>query len=240
MPRNKDFKRLVRSRMQKTGESYTAARAVLVDQTSPSPRTPRRSARSTEAFAAPPQEWPALAGMSDRAVQRKTGRTWEEWVAVLEEAKAFEMSHRDIARYLHTSFEEVDSWWAQTVTVGYERIRGLRDVGQRRGGTYDANKSRTYPVGVSALYQMFKDSRKRKRWLSGGWKRVRTSIDDRSLRVDWEDGTQVNLYFESKGPQKSTVTVQHGKLEKKADVARAKEHWQERLDHLRDTLLGQA
>jgi len=29
MPTDKDFKRLVRGRMQKTGESYTAARAQL-------------------------------------------------------------------------------------------------------------------------------------------------------------------------------------------------------------------
>ena len=30
MPTNKDFKRLVRSRMEKTGESYTSARAQLL------------------------------------------------------------------------------------------------------------------------------------------------------------------------------------------------------------------
>ena len=30
MPRNKDLKRLVRARMQKTGEAYTAARAQIV------------------------------------------------------------------------------------------------------------------------------------------------------------------------------------------------------------------
>ena len=33
MPRNKDLKRLVRARMQKTGEAYTAARA-HIDKTS--------------------------------------------------------------------------------------------------------------------------------------------------------------------------------------------------------------
>ena len=37
MPVNKDFKRLVRARMRKTGESYTAARARLL-QHSPDTR----------------------------------------------------------------------------------------------------------------------------------------------------------------------------------------------------------
>jgi hypothetical protein len=33
MPRDKDLKRLVRTRMQKTGESYTTARARIVSKT---------------------------------------------------------------------------------------------------------------------------------------------------------------------------------------------------------------
>jgi hypothetical protein len=45
MTTNKDFKRLVRGRMQKTGESYTAARANLLKHSpTPTPKqAPRRS-----------------------------------------------------------------------------------------------------------------------------------------------------------------------------------------------------
>jgi len=39
MPTNKDFKRLVRARMQKTGEAYTAARAQLLSRP-PAPTAP--------------------------------------------------------------------------------------------------------------------------------------------------------------------------------------------------------
>jgi len=35
MPVDKDFKRLVRGRMRKTGESYTAARAILLQKPAP-------------------------------------------------------------------------------------------------------------------------------------------------------------------------------------------------------------
>ena len=42
MPTQKDFKRLVRRRMQKTGESYTAARAQLLEH------TPGRTSPSAE------------------------------------------------------------------------------------------------------------------------------------------------------------------------------------------------
>ena len=38
MPTQKDFKRLVRSRMRKTGESYTAARRQILDKNNPAPQ----------------------------------------------------------------------------------------------------------------------------------------------------------------------------------------------------------
>jgi hypothetical protein len=227
MPSNKDLKRLVRARMRKTGESYTAARAVVVARERPGSREPKS--------AAPRRDWPALAGTSDAAVRAKTGRTWAGWVEALDAAGAHAWSHRDIARHLGAE-HGVGPWWCQAVTVGYERIRGLRDVGQRPGGAYEANKSRTFAVGVSTLYGMFRDARRRKRWLPEGLKRVRTATADRSMRLDWDDGTQVNLFFTAKGAAKSAVAVQHAKLSAKADVERRKAFWSERLDALRDAL----
>ena len=52
-------------------------------------------------------------------------------------------------------------WWAQAVTVCYERIKGLRAVGQRRDGSFEANKSRTFSVPLVRLYRAFHDARTR-------------------------------------------------------------------------------
>ena len=225
MPRNKDLKRLVRSRMTKTGESYTTARAVLV----------ARNGKSDSSYAAPRKAWPKLAGMADDVVREKTGRTWAEWVAVLDQADAYRLSHRDIARLLSTEFD-VGMWWTQAVTVGYERIRGLRAVGQGRDGRFNAGKSRTFPVGASTLFAMAKDPRRRGTWLPDGPVKVRTAVTDKSVRFDWHDGTQVILHLTPKGPAKTTLTVEHAKLSNKSDVARSKEFWHERLDALGDAL----
>ena len=59
-------------------------------------------------------------------------------------------SHREIAAYVRNTFK-VPDWWCQTVTVGYERIKGLRAIGQWRDGTYEASKSKVIPVPVSRL-----------------------------------------------------------------------------------------
>jgi len=224
MTKQKDLKRVVRERMKKTGESYTAARAHIVDQQKP-PRP-----------AKPKAEWPKLAGTSDAVLKEKTGETWHGWVVRLDGAVAWQMKHRDIARLVRELDPDVSGWWAQTITVGYERIRGLRDVGQKRSGAYEANKSRTYGVDVSTLYRMFAESRRRNRWLDGGFVKVRTSTKDKSMRIDWEGDTQVNLYFEAKGADKSRVSVQHTKLGAKADIESAKASWQARLDALADVL----
>ena len=59
----------------------------------------------------------------------------------------------------------VGDWWAQAVTVGYERIKGLRERGQRRDGIYEANKSKTFAVPVRTLFRAWADTQTRKRWL---------------------------------------------------------------------------
>ena len=64
------------------------------------------------------------------------------------------MVHKDIARYLKDE-EDVPPCWAQTVTVGDERILGLGDQGQHRSGTYDVNKSKTFNVPITKLEAWF-------------------------------------------------------------------------------------
>jgi len=211
MPKNKDLKRLTRSRMKKTGESYTAARAELVKKSK--------------------QDFAERAGMSDPVVSAKTGRTWEEWVRLLDTRGARSMTHRDIAEYLNQE-HGVPGWWAQTVTVGYERIRGLRDIGQRRSGEYEAGKTKTLPVPLRTLVRAFTVARTRGQWLPGVKWTVRTAIADKSMRVTWEDGTSVELYFAAKGPGKSQVAIQHRKLGTKAQAVKAKAYWGERLEEL--------
>ena len=209
MPKQKDFKRIVRSRMQKTGESYTAARLQVLKKKEP--------------------DYAALAGMKDAVVKKRTGRDWREWVAVLDAARASEKPHRAIAQYV--SSLGTPDWWSQMLTVGYERIRGLRDKGQRRSGEYEASKSRTFAVRVEKLYAAFINARTRKRWLPAKIE-VRSANPHKRMRVAWEDGTIVEIMFMRKADRKSSVAVTHQKLPDKSAAERMKAWWNERLDVL--------
>src|SRR5690606_5826605 len=80
----RSFKRLVRARMAKTGESYTAARARLLAGTVPE-------------AAGTGEEVPQLV-CPDERIRERTGRGWEEWFDLLDTWDARAMGHTEIAR----------------------------------------------------------------------------------------------------------------------------------------------
>lgn len=227
MPANKDFKRLVRGRMQKTGESYTAARAHLLSHPTPSARR------------APAADYAALAGRSDASLKAATGCTWERWVKALDHVEAHTWSHRDIAKHVRERYK-VDGWWAQTVTVGYERIKGLRAIGQRRDGSFEATKSRTFAAPLTRVYRAFADRASRERWLPDVELVIRTATRGKSMRITWPDRSSVAVGFARRGGGKSQVAVQHEKLPDRATATRVKQFWAERLEALGQVLGGTA
>lgn len=238
MPQNKDLKRLVRARMRKTGEAYTTARTHIIKK--PRAKTVARDGSSVARIATPapktlPSDYARIAGMSDEKIQEKTGCNWHRWVGALDYLGAQDKSHREIAELVSKKFK-VGDWWSQTVTVGYERIKGLRAKGQRRDGSYEANKSRTFDVPVSELFEVWADERKRQRWLNGGKVRVRTATAPKSMRLDWTDGGIVAVGFMAKGKEKSSVAIQHTKLPDRETAERLKKYWAERLDALGELL----
>lgn len=217
MTTQKSFKRLVRTRMEKTGESYTAARAALLAADEP---------KATEG--------PALA-MSDQAIRRRTGRGWEEWFDLLDEWGAAERPHREIARWVAEE-HGIDGWGAQAVTVTYERARGLRAVGERPDG-FAISASKTVAVPVDRLFEAFVDESLRERWLPGGGLRERTASKPTSARFDWGDGeTRVNVGFTAKGEAKSTAALQHERLADAEEAERMKAFWRERVAALKEAL----
>lgn len=216
MTRNKDFKRVVRARMKKTGESYTAARAHTVKKPHP-------------------DHYAKLAGMSDAAIRQGTGCTWERWVKSLDYHGAGKMSHREIAKLVSEKYN-VASWWAQSVTVGYERIKGLRARGQRRDGTYEVSKSRTFNVPAETLFNAWADARRRKRWLGDAGLKIRTATAPKSMRITWTDGSIIAVGFYPKSEGKSSVAVQHTKLPDRSTRDSLKAYWTGRLELLGDEL----
>ena len=219
MTRQSSFKSIIRSRMEKTGESYTAARASLLSAEEPEAPSPPRLATSEE------------------EIRRRTGRGWEEWFDLLDEWGAPQRSHTEIARWVaEQQGVEPLAWNAQAVVDSYERVRGLRQVGEKANG-FTITASKTVAMPVERLYDAFVDESLRRRWLPDGELTERTATKPKSARFDWGDGaTRVNVVFEAKGEEKSTAALQHERLADAQEAERMKAYWRDRVSTLEEVL----
>lgn len=181
-------------------------------------------------------ETSARPDMSDEAIRRGSGKTWDEWYTILDAWGAATKPHDEIARYVHAE-QGVDGWWAQSVTVGYERMIGRRTVGERADGSFDASTSKTVPVGIADLFVAWVNDDLRDQWLAPGTLTLRTSQENTSARFDNDEyGGIIALYFEDKGEAKSSVTIQILKLPTRDAMAERKATWKTRLADLAEYL----
>ena len=222
MTTQKLFKRRVRERMSKTGESYTAARRNVV--------VGRERLETARARLASAKE---LA--SDEKLIEATGKGWEAWIAILDEWGARDRKHGEIALHLHDQ-HGVPSWWTQTVTNGYERARGIRAKHQQANG-FTIYASKTFEHPLDTVFDAFLDDGIRAQWLRGATLSIRTFQPGKLARFDVEGGpTRILVTFNAKAPAKATAYVAHERLAD-ADVAEAaKGAWKARLAALKDFL----
>ena len=212
MTRDKAQKRATRARMTKTGESYSSARRHVV--------RPKEEVHAKEL------------GQPDAKVRQNTGKGWQEWLRILDAWGARERKHKDVAGYLMEQ-HGVPGWWAQTITVGYERARGIRAKHQSLDGTFQVSVSKTFPVGVGKLFKAFAETPQRNMWLERGMLKVRTTQRDRSVRFDFREGaSRVMVSFDPKDRSKTTVAIQHERLPDAAAVEEMRGMWKEQLGRL--------
>jgi len=168
--------------------------------------------------------------VSDSAIAARTGRTWAQWVEELDRAGARKRPHTEIAALIHRQFE-VGSWWAQSVTVGYERLTGRRANLQNVGG-FAASGSLTVATDLEHLYDTATDARRHRKWLPTGVV-VHKATRPKSMRATSGDGAKsISFYFYAKGPSKSQVTVQQEKLASQAAALKLKKIWAASLKDL--------
>jgi hypothetical protein len=219
----KTLKRRVRARMGKTGERYTTARLHLL---------------STDAGADPARIVPPPGMTSDASLKGATGRTWAEWIAMLDAWGAEAKPHRDIARWLNRE-RGVEGWWSQQITVGYEIAIGRRVVGQRSDGRFSATATRTMAAPVEEVMDAVLDEHRRGEWLPDAPLTPRRSTAERTARFDWDDGaSRVVFWFEALGEGKSRLAMEHELLAGKEETDRMKAYWRSALLRLRDLVAG--
>jgi hypothetical protein len=204
--------------MEKTGESYTAARRQLIGAGETPDSVPTYEPR-----------------LSDDTVRAATGRGWDEWFALLDEWGAHERPHKETAAWLQ-SRGDITGWWSQSVTVSYEQARGLRAPGQMADG-FQITASKTIAAPLEIVMHAVNDASEREHWAPGAEMDRRKTTAARSARYDWEDGaTRVIVGFEAKGEDRCVVSLSHERLPDAEAADAMKSYWRERLQVLKEHL----
>lgn len=168
--------------------------------------------------------------VSDDAIRTKTGKTWSQWITVLDRVKALDKPHKEIAAWLRTECG-LSAWWSQTVTVGYEQAKGLRVLHQKPTG-FEISVSRTFGISPKQAFAAWSNGRARRSFLDEPLS-LRTSTSAKSLRFNREDGTIIEVRIYPKSADKCQVTVQHSRLRSAASASSMKKYWATILDSMK-------
>ncbi len=250
MTLQKKLKKTIRARSEKTGESYTAARrqvllALTKDAEPPRPSTP------------PPPPTPAKKAttrgqVTDDAALKKTGHGLDHWFAVLEAFGTADKGHTAAASHLAKD-HGIPGWYAQGITVAYERAHGLRELNQSCTGTFQVNVSKTVPASVAEVVAAITSAERRADWLrdadpvlvqaldaafTGDQPReVKTKGNDYAwLRFPW-DGSTVEIRITGK-PKGASVVSDNGDLPEPSLVELRRAQWRVALTGLQRHLGG--
>lgn len=214
MTKNESFKRRIRERMATTGERYTVARQSLIDQTSGSRR----------------RVWVSEPEFTDEVIESNTGHGWDDWCDIIDAWPGHVDGHAAIATHLREDLG-VDAWWAQGVTVSYERITGLRLPHERADGTFTADKSKTIAIDAEKLRSMLLDDDDRDDLFGSEPTELRSKATSKSIRIAVGPGVAL-FTLEAKADGRTKVVVAHEKLPQFDAVAEWKFYWNDWLTAL--------
>ncbi|MGO4784445.1 hypothetical protein [Cryobacterium sp. W22_MBD10_FK3] len=102
------------------------------------------------------RSWAAEPVQTDESILENTGHTWDEWADLIDAGPGRQAGHTAIAAWVHAE-HGVDGWWAQGVTVGYERITGLRLPGQMPDGSFSVSRTKVLALDRDVLRALLLD-----------------------------------------------------------------------------------
>lgn len=172
-----------------------------------------------------------VTNVSNEAVLKATGKPWAEWMTVLDNAGGRKMNHKQLVAILAAN-DEVSAWWQQGIAVTYEKSRGLRETHQR-DDSYEISRSRTMNATAERVYNAWVSEATRARWLPDTTPALRKATGNKTIYLNWTDGTLVEVRLSDKG-DRTQVVVQHSKLADGDTAERMKAYWSEALDRLKE------
>jgi len=169
------------------------------------------------------------------AIEKGTGKSWEEWVAILSAVDPERRGHQELVAAAVAAGAK--SWWCQMVVVAYEQHLGLRLPGQDVTGEFAISASSTRAASLDdALDQWLRLVEGRAAFSDVAIVRgpeQSSSAKWRYWRCGLEDGSRIVVNIGEKPPDRSVITVQHEKLATKELAESWRNYWRTLLREAR-------
>jgi uncharacterized protein YndB with AHSA1/START domain len=191
--------------------------------------------------------------IDDATCKADTGKTMAEWFKVMDAHGGLAKGRRELGNMLLQATHKVDPWWATTLNSEYEARHGAKEKDGRAKG-YMVCATKSIKASPEACYAAFKDARALDQWLGpkheyalkegatlanadGNRATVKKVSPNKMIKLDWMQAdaapdTPVEVKFQPAGA-KTTVMVQHDRLQTRADADGLRRAWGEALDRLK-------
>ncbi len=174
----------------------------------------------------------------DESLINATGKNWQWWFAALDAAGMADKDHRTIVAEVKKLGCE-SAWWQQTITVEYERERGLRDIHQRSDGHYEISRQRTLNLPAEELIELVRNPEKRVQWLKTPLPEPQEKIlsGNPLFIFPWPGGhSSLYVVVEAKGETKASITLVHRDLSGPEECEAIKPFWNEVAEKLKQVI----
>lgn len=170
-------------------------------------------------------------GMSPEAIKNGTGKDWDEWIRLLDEAGGASMTHTELAKYVLDTYP-ISPWWGQGVAIGYHTAKGIRPKGMTSDG-FAANASKTLPIPLNRLWKLWADDDLRAQWLDPDLLTVSSASENRTFNARMNtDDSRISINFSAVGEGKSKFGLQNTRLANGEMIAERKAFWKAAIERL--------
>jgi uncharacterized protein YndB with AHSA1/START domain len=195
--------------------------------------------------------------LTDGEMRERSGRTWDEWFAIMDEFGGPSKGRRELGGLLVETHKLKDPWLSSTLLVEYEAARGAVEKDGRAKG-YMICSTKTVAATPAAAYEAWTTGDAWSGWFAPGVelefaeggrfaagdgargeiKKIRPA---KAIRLAWEHpdcapGTPVEVTFQPKGADKCIVMVAHDRIQTRREADDLRDSWGRRLDALKTVL----
>lgn len=166
-----------------------------------------------------------------KKIEEVTHRSWSQWLEFFKKIHADKLSHPEIAEKICD--EGVAAWWAQNITVYYEQQIGRRKPGQNCTGKFAVSIGKTLVGNMDTVLEQWlnaiKNYKKFAQLAIANKPAVTKTEKYRYWRCTFADGSCLNVNFNQKTSEKTTISIQHEKLSSSEEVDHWRAYWKEFL-----------